>query len=184
MMDAGLKTGQLPVEVHPLIRQELLAVERALPYGPPEKHAERLDRQQREAVVYLIAWHQGKPVGHGLLKWRGADEHHIVRAFQGGCPDIEDLFVLEAYRSRSVGTQILRAAEHLVREHGFDRIGLSVDVRNPRARALYERLGYQDAGLGLHSEHGEYVNQAGGVTTWEETCVYLVKPLVENAETP
>ncbi len=184
MADAEMKAGRLPVDVRPLARQELLVVERGLPYGPPEKHAERLDRQQRGLVVYLIAWHQDQPVGHGLLKWQGADEEHISSVYRGTCPDVEDLLVSEVYRSQGIGTQILQAAERLVRERGLDRIGLGVDVRNPRARALYERTGYRDAGLGLHSEHGEYLNQAGGVTTWEETCVYLVKSLSEDVSAP
>ena len=152
-------------------------MERALPYGPPEKHAERLERQRRGLVTYLIAWDQDLPVGHALLKWGGAEEQHIASALEGSCPDVEDLLVLAAYRSRGVGTQMLQAAELLVRERGFRCLGLSVDVRNPRAQALYERLGFRDAGLGPHDERGEYVDRDGQVTTWEETCIYLIKTL-------
>jgi GNAT superfamily N-acetyltransferase len=165
------------VRARALALGDLLAVERHLPFGPPEKHAERLDRQQRGLVEYLIAWYEGQPVGHALLKWDGANECPIASAFQGTCPDVEDLLVHEAYRSRGIGTQILHEAERLVRARGYRRIGLSVDVRNPRARALYERLGYSDAGLGPHHERGEYLDQEGQTQVWEEICVYLVKSL-------
>jgi len=50
-------------------------------------------------------------------------------------------------------------------------------VRNPRAHSLYERLGYQDAGLGVHREEYTYVDGEGRVQSWDEIAVYLVKPL-------
>jgi ribosomal protein S18 acetylase RimI-like enzyme/dienelactone hydrolase len=165
------------VEIRPLTAHELADLERSLPEGPADKHAERLHRQERGEVVYLVAWHEGRPVGHGLLKWQGAGEEPIASAMHGTCPDIEDLLVHEAYRSRGIGTQILREAERLALARGFHRIGLSVDERNPKAQALYERLGYHDAGLGPHHERGEYVDQEGQMQAWEETCVYLVRSL-------
>ena len=128
-------------------------------------------------MVYLIAWHNGAPIGHALLKWQGAEEDQVASVLQGTCPDVEDLFVLESFRSQGVGRQILDAAERLAREHGSRHIGLSVGVNNPRARALYERCGYRDAGLGPLHEHGEYVDASGCRRSWDETCVYLTKPL-------
>ena len=167
----------LPVVVRPLARHELAALEAALPEGPPEKHVERLQRQERGDAVYLIAWHKGQPVGHGLLKWQGATEDVIASAMQGTCPDVEDLLVDEAYRSRGIGTQILGEVERLVRARGYRKMGLGVDVRNPRAQTLYERLGFHDAGLGVHYEHGGYVDRDGHARTWDDACIYLVKEL-------
>lgn len=172
----------MPVEVRAARREELLLLERAFPYGPPEKHADRLKRQEHEAVVYLIAWDhsnrdEARAVGHALLKWRGAAEDHIASVMQGSCPDVEDLFVLEPFRSRGVGSLILREAESLAASRGFSKIGLSVDVRNERAHALYLRLGYRDAGLGPHFEEGDYVDRNGVLQRWDETCIYLVKVL-------
>jgi len=80
---------------------------------------------------------------------------------QGTCPGVEDLFVLESFRSQGVGRRILEMTEHLVREHGLQCIGLSVGVGNPGARALYVRCGYRDAGLGPLHEHLEYRDVSG-----------------------
>jgi GNAT superfamily N-acetyltransferase len=164
----------------PARHEDLLLLEHDFPYGPPEKHAERLARQDRGLVAYLVAWYcpageRLRPVGHGLLTWGGAVGAHIASMMRGTCPDVEDLFVLEAFRSRGVGSRILQEAETLAAARGFRRIGLSVDVRNPRAHALYTRLGYRDAGLGSHHEEGDYVDRRGVLQRWDETCVYLVK---------
>lgn len=168
---------QLSVAVRAATRKDLLLLERHLAGGPPEKHADRLERQQRGEVVYLVAWHEDVPIGHALLKWQGAAEDYIAAMFQGTCPDVEDLYVTEVCRSQGVGTQILREAARLVAERGFRNIGLGVDVNNPRAQALYRRLGFQDSGLEPHYERYEYVDREGHSTFWEETCLYLVKPL-------
>jgi ribosomal protein S18 acetylase RimI-like enzyme len=174
--------AELPVEVRPITRDTLLLVERHLPYGPPEKHAERLRCQQREEVVYLVAWYNGTPVGHALLKWRGAAENHLAAHFQGNCPDVEDLLVDERCRSQGVGTQLLLAAERMASKRGFRQLGLSVDTRNKRAYQLYERLGFHSVGLPPHEECGEYVDRDGHTAQWEEVCIYLVKPLDREGE--
>jgi len=167
----------MQVVIRALEPSELAAVEQALTDGPFDKHRERLQRQQRGEVVYLIAWSSGLPVGHALLKWGGATEPYLLSHFQGTCPDVEDLLVAKALRSQGIGTQLLAAAETLVADRGYTRIGLGVDVRNPRARALYERLGYLDAGLGVHREEYSYVDSQGRTQGWDEILAYLVKPL-------
>jgi GNAT superfamily N-acetyltransferase len=174
------KMTYLPVAVRPAARDSLLLLERHLPYGPPEKHAERLKRQEKGEVVYLVAWHDGTPVGHALLKWLGATEEHLVARFQGTCPDIEDLLVADQYRSRGVATQLLLTIEQLAAERGFQQIGLSVDTQNERARRLYERLGYHSSGLPPHVEQGQYVDAGGRVNFWEEACIYLTKAIDEK----
>ena len=167
----------LAVDVRPVTRRDVLLLEVHLPFGVPEKHADRSARQENGRVVYLIAWYNGGPIGHALLKWQGAEEDQVASVLQGTCPDVEDLFVLESFRSQGVGRQILEAAERLARERGSGHIGLSVGVNNPRARALYERQGYRDAGLGPLHEHLEYLDASGRRQTWDETCVYLIKSL-------
>ena len=167
----------LAVDVRPVASRDVLILEAQLPFGVPEKHADRCARQRRGQVVYLIAWYNGATIGHALLKWQGAEEDEVASRLQGTCPDVEDLFVLESFRSQGVGRQILEAAERLARERGLRHIGLSVAVNNPRARVLYDRLGYRDAGLGPLHEHGEYVDASGRHRSWDEICVYLTKAL-------
>lgn len=176
------KGGSLRIDVtrltiRPAAPDDLPVLERVFPYGPPDKHADRLRRQRCGDVVYLIAWLDGTPVGHALLKWAGAEESHIADDARNSCPDVEDLFVQDAFRSHGIGSKLLAYAEQKVHEGGYNRIGLSVDVENPRAKRLYLQLGYQDSQLGEHYEHGEFTDKAGQLQTWEETCIYLIKPL-------
>ena len=109
-----------------------------------------------------------------MLKWSGADEE-IVRRLIGDCPELNAITVAPGHRSRGIGTKLIREAERRVRERGISRVGLAVGVDNPRARALYERLGYSAW------EHGSFE------VSWalpndpskreSEICTYLLKPL-------
>jgi ribosomal protein S18 acetylase RimI-like enzyme len=50
--------------------------------------------------------------------------------------------VEEDLRGRGYGRQIMEAADGLAREMGGERLGLNVFGDNPKARGLYESLGY------------------------------------------
>ena len=52
------------------------------------------------------------------------------------------LAVHGALQSCGIGTVLIEAAERRIRARGLHRAELSVEENNPRARALYERLGY------------------------------------------
>jgi ribosomal protein S18 acetylase RimI-like enzyme len=54
--------------------------------------------------------------------------------------------VESSYRGRGIGSQLLGALADLARNHGFDRLSLSVEPDNP-ARRLYERVGYRQVGV-------------------------------------
>jgi ribosomal protein S18 acetylase RimI-like enzyme len=144
---------------------ELPAVEAHLAFGSPDKHRQRLAAQDEGACVYAIAWLGDRPVGHVLVRWNGTDTP-CVRALVVDCPDVEDLFVSPDVRSRGFGTQLLEAAALLVRNSGYDRIGLSVGTDNPRALTLYQRHGFQDLGVPPFVISGDWGSQ---------TCRYLVK---------
>jgi GNAT superfamily N-acetyltransferase len=100
-----------------------------------------------------------------------------VRSRLPGCPDLEDLFVVPGLRSTGIGSRLLDAAERLARLNGHRRLGMSVDVANTRARALYERRGYEDAGLGTFVLRGSWVDRDGAARAFAETCTHLVKKL-------
>ena len=51
--------------------------------------------------------------------------------------------VVEGWRGRGVGTQLMNGLANAVRLAGIGTLSLSVDTENP-ARRLYERLGYRE----------------------------------------
>ena len=148
----------------------------AFDWAAAKKHSVRFMRQAKGEFEYLVAWNEELPVGHLLLKWRGTASEPMTPKFED-CPDLEDLFVIPDCRSIGIGTRLLECAEQAVRERGYARIGLEVSVDNPRAKSLYQRLGYRDTGTGQYESGGVYVDKDGSEKSWTEACVYLIKPL-------
>jgi GNAT superfamily N-acetyltransferase len=112
------------IEVRTMTAEDLDLVDSHLP----------LSRLEQAGGEYLIAWEDGVPVGHAHLDWRHDP------------PELQDVFVAEGHRRRGIAIRLSEAAEERVRERGFDRIALDVDVDAPGPRALYEKLGYREKG--------------------------------------
>jgi len=55
---------------------------------------------------------------------------------------VDSIAVASAARGRGVGTKLLEAAFQAAADGGYQTIGLEVIDQNPRAQALYERLGF------------------------------------------
>ncbi|OZM70193.1 GNAT family N-acetyltransferase [Amycolatopsis antarctica] len=92
-----------------------------------------------------------------------------------GAGTLWQLAVHPAVRSCGLGTLLIGAAERRIAERGHDRAELSVAEDNPRARALYERLGY--LAYGREPEEWNVVTPDGTVTRHRATCVLMRKPL-------
>ena len=140
------------------------------------RHDERFAQQQEGRLTYLIAWLGEIPIGHTMVRWEGTTDAYIADRISD-CAHVEDLFVMPELRSQGIGTRILEHGERLAIERGFTQIGLAVGVDNPRARALYERLGYVDTGFGVFEIGGTYTDIHGRQREWREVCEYLVKGL-------
>ncbi len=167
---------ELQVIIQAVDKSDIVLLERIFSEGGPAKHAERLARQQQGQITYLIAWYKNQPVGHGMIKWHRSHDDFVAPHLQEECPDIEDLFVLEERRSQGIGTWILRYAEDLARQRGYQQIGLSAGAEaDDPARRLYERLGFRDVGFGEITERYEYIDQNGQLQVWEGLCLYLIK---------
>ena len=128
----------------------------------------RLDQQAEEGSTYLIAWEDGRPVGHAHIAWAGT---------RLGVPEVQDVYVLPERRRHGIATVLNDAAEQAVRARGWDTISLSVSKdKNPAARALYDRLGYVDAGIEPVHVSGPIMLR-GRPFEVDDTLVYLRKPL-------
>lgn len=100
----------------------------------------RLAQTAGDSMEWYI-WIEGdEPVGWVVITWTG-------KPTLRGAPDLSDLFVTPARRRQGIGTTMLVACEELARARGYTRLSLAVNPdHNPRALALYLRLGYRPTG--------------------------------------
>jgi ribosomal protein S18 acetylase RimI-like enzyme len=144
------------VIVRPLAEDEIPLVDARLP----------LHRLGQEGT-YLVAWDGGEPVGHAFVAWNGT---------KLAAPEIQDVWVAPERRRGEIASELTRAAENEARRRGADRISLSVGIGNGPARALYEKLGYTDAGAEPERVAGTIVLRGRAVEV-DDTLLYLVKAL-------
>ena len=150
----------------------------ALPFsaGLSRKHQNRIERQDRDEALYLLALLDERIIGHLLLKWNGPF-HERVRRLAPPCAEVEDFVVDPALRGRGAGGALLTAADDRCRERGVRWIGLSVGLENPSARAIYEHRGYVLVPGSEHRVSWLRPEPSGGEVEAHEDCVYLVKDL-------
>ncbi|GHK03015.1 GNAT family N-acetyltransferase [Streptomyces sp. NPDC003753] len=150
--------------------------------GATSFHARRFARQEAGESTYLVAWTEGRPVGHAEVRWNGCAASE-VRAARAGCPEINGLGVWpEELRSRGIGSALIRAAEDLARGRGRSVIGLGVAADNPRAAALYARLGYRP--LTAYVDRWSYEDADGVAHECADPCTFLIKELPAGAGSP
>ncbi|GAA4894252.1 acetyltransferase (GNAT) family protein [Stackebrandtia albiflava] len=138
-------------------------------------HHRRFATQREGDGDYLIARHRGRPVANALIMWRGCTAEE-VRRHHPGVPEINGLDVFPpGLRGRGIGTALVAACEQRARAAGADRIGLGVADANPRAAALYHRLGYR--GDVRYIDRYTCVDSLGTRHRFADPCVFLVKDL-------
>ncbi len=140
------------VEVRRATSRDLAAIVSSL--GQEWFFRDCLTRQDRREGELTLALLDGEPIGDVFLRYSPADEPEI-RARLEGVPFLIHLEVAENHRGGGVGSRLVQTAERRARELGYDRIALSVGIDNPRAQALYERLGYASWAMGVSSRPGK-----------------------------
>ena len=129
--------------------------------------ARALDRAGRGEVDYFAAGPPSDlPVGLGAVDY-------VARPGAGMLWMLE---VHEALRSCGIGTILIQAAERRIRDRSLRRAELSVERDNPRARALYERLGY--VAYGSKPEQWYVDAPDGTVTRYQTVCTLMRKDLL------
>jgi ribosomal protein S18 acetylase RimI-like enzyme len=128
--------------------------------------AKALERARRGEVDYLaVCPPSGLPVALGGIDY--------VR--NPGAGTLWQLAVHGALQSCGIGTILIHAAEQRVLGRGLHRAELGVEESNPRARALYDRLGY----IAYGRAHESWDEQApdGSVYRYETVCTLMRKEL-------
>jgi GNAT superfamily N-acetyltransferase len=168
----------LEIEIRPAEEDQLDFLEAEFsPHDLSRHHHQRHDVQKRGDGIYLIAWHNAKPIGHFLLEWAGPGEDPTGE-YPYPTPYLGAVEVRTEYRRQGVATQLILKAEELVKGQGFSRIGLAVgSTDNPDAVRLYEKLGYVVWGSGEFEISWEYKSKDGKHGTESEVCIYMFKNL-------
>ena len=108
------------------------------------------DEADRKAIVdALVAFNDASAGPSGFQQLAVLIKDPATSETQGGLWGktvydwlfVELLVVPEAYRSRCVGTQVLRRAEEIARERGC--IGVWLDTYGFQAPGFYQKLGYE-----------------------------------------
>ncbi len=103
-------------------------------------HRDRIAAQARDRLYVYVAQQAETLCGFGMLVLDQVADWPEVYPL----PQIIDLFVAADARGRGVGSDLIRAMEDKARSLGRESIHLRVEPEtNPRALALYERLGYR-----------------------------------------
>jgi ribosomal protein S18 acetylase RimI-like enzyme len=86
----------------------------------------------------LVATHDGAPCGM-IAGYEVDDPESRSRYFY-----IAELSVAETMRGQGVGSQLIAAIEDVARRRGHTTAVIGVLIKNTRAHALYDRLGFRD----------------------------------------
>ncbi len=128
--------------------------------------AKELDRAQRGEVDYLGACPPSNlPVAIGMIDYQA----------NPGAGTLSQLAVQAAWQSCGLGTILIHAAEQRILARGLDRAELGVEEDNPRARALYERLGY--VAYGRRPEAWDEEAPDGSARRYQTVCTLMRKRL-------
>ena len=120
---------------------------------------------------YFVAWEDDEPVGHAHVAWTGGKLE---------LPEIQDVFVLPAFRRRGIATALTKAVEDEAGRRGHARVSLGHSIANDGARRLYEGLGYRNAGAPPERVHGTVLMRGRPVEV-DDTIVYLVKEVAVDS---
>ena len=65
---------------------------------------------------------------------------------------LKNMFVLEEYRGKGIGTELINKFIEWCKERGTKRIRIVASVQNKKAIELYRKLGFNDYNLILENE--------------------------------
>jgi GNAT superfamily N-acetyltransferase len=161
------------VRLRPWEPADLPGLEAWAPTGKDRTHEQRFARHEAGTSTYLLAHLAGDPdafVGSCEIRWDGCADPSVPRS-----PEVNGLQVWpEHLQSHGIGTQILLGLEPLVAARGHDVVGLGVS--EPRARALYLRLGYVDDGV-TYLDRWTRIDDDGREHRVADPCQWLTKQL-------
>ncbi len=107
---------------------------------------DRLERQQRDEIVWIVGEQKGDLVAQAVFRWpHQPDRSGRPRPFVGA--EIEDLRVHPAHRGRSLGRELLENLEWRCLREDVEALAVTLDPDREQPGKLWlERRGYAQSG--------------------------------------
>lgn len=109
---------------------------------------------QNGSRLMLVADCQDYPIGQVFIQLR-SQERQIAQ--DGLRAYLYSLRVMEMFRGMGIGSRLIREAETIVTAMGYSWMTIAASKSNPKARQLYERIGYRvfadDPGEWSYTDH-------------------------------
>ncbi len=132
-------------------------------------HVENMSEHVRTAdgsIDYIAAFlPTGEAVGKGEIDYLKRPD----------AAEIGSLAVHGLVQSQGIGSLLIETAEERIRARGLTSAIVGVEEDNPRARSLYERLGYKV--VGSEADTWDEMGADGSVFTHRTVCTFLSKTL-------
>lgn len=121
----------------------------------------------------LLAHESGAFAGYVTVQW----VPKYLPLATSGTPELQDLNVLPPFRRRGIGTQLIEAAERVVRER-CPRVGIAVGLHPGynAAQRLYVSLGYVPDGNGITAAN-RFVAEGEALVLDDDVVLHLEKTL-------
>ena len=135
--------------------------------GPGHVESMAANMADAEFAYLAVCTERDLPVGVGAVRFD-------VDPSYG---ELTQLAVFPALQSHGIGELLITALEDVIVRRGRAVVELGVEVENPRARALYERLGY--AVSGEYDTGWDVLDEASGEKVFYATrCLRMRKGVV------
>jgi len=148
------------------------------PWSTMEKTLEKwtgysTQHQKNIRTVYLLE-KQGQIIGYASLL--RVSEYPDFKS--SGIPEINDLWVSQAWRNKGFGKMSVLHLEEIARMEGYKQIGLGVGLYKDygAAQILYFKLGYLPDGKGI-THQGVHVVTGKHYPVDDDLILWLCKPL-------
>jgi len=109
----------------------------------PEKIIDKLTKNTLE-LSKKLSWQINEKISQRLLKDKEAPK---------GTYYIDSIAIDKGFRGKGYATLLIEVLEKKALEMGINITSLLADINNPRAKSLYEKLGYRSIGRVLANGH-------------------------------
>ncbi len=137
-------------------------------------HADDLHDQSLSDISFFVAWLNGNPVGHALVRWQGPREEQ-VRGNYPDCPEIYRLKVLKEFREQGIATAIIKKCEQEAIKRECMLIGLGTDPTISSKDNLYKRSGYESSTVNRYIDTYKTKSDDGTIVTIRKDVQFLIK---------